>query len=175
MHYWKIVLGSFAALSSHAVILMLLHLQNNSHWWLLWAWRRGRNYTHFSTRERGFVPLSTAIATSENNIDQHIYKEVLWYLFYSVHENRRRLWQGNHDNTPVQTILNIEQFLIKRNIAMLELKGVNKGSFWRRGRHQYDCDDECAKVLGKILPVVHGGVAGKDENLLEFNFKGLEQ
>ena len=58
-------------------------------------------------------------------INQHVYKEILRRLLYSVREKRRELWKNNswllhHDNAPAHNARSIRQFLAEKNIAVLE-------------------------------------------------------
>ena len=58
-------------------------------------------------------------------ISQQVYKDILRLLLRSVHEKRWELWQDkswllHHDNAPAHNALSIQQFLAKKNIAVLE-------------------------------------------------------
>ena len=58
-------------------------------------------------------------------INQQVYKEILWLLLRSVHEERRELgqdksWLLHYDNAPAHNALSIRQFLAEKNIAVLE-------------------------------------------------------
>ena len=58
-------------------------------------------------------------------IYQHVYKNILRRLMYSVRETRRELWETrswllHHDNAPAHNALGIREFLAKSNIAVLE-------------------------------------------------------
>ena len=75
----------------------------------------------FDTREivhMEFLPQS-------QTVNQHVYKEILRRLLRSVREKRRELWQDNawllhQDNAPVHNALSIRQFLVKRNVTVLD-------------------------------------------------------
>ena len=118
-------------------------------------------------------------------INQHVYKEILRCLLCSVLKKRRELWQDNswllhHDNAPAHNALNIRQFLVEKNIAMLEqlpyspdlapcdfflfpkLKGVVKGTRFPDVEAIKRAVTTAAENPGRILPEVHGGVAEKD-------------
>ena len=72
---------------------------------------------------RGIVP--TEFMPQGHTINQHIYRDVLRHLMWSVREKRRELyekksWLLRHGNTPVHNALSIHEFLAKNNIAVLE-------------------------------------------------------
>ena len=59
------------------------------------------------------------------NINQHVYKNILRRLMRSVWEKRRELWETrswllHHDNAPAHNALGILKFFAKNNIAALE-------------------------------------------------------
>ena len=98
-------------------------------------------------------------------VNQHVYKEILRRLLRSVSEKRHELWQDNawllhQDNAPAHNALSIRQFLVERNVAVLDhppyssdlapcdfflfskLKEVIKGArFSRYGSNQEGRDD----------------------------------
>ena len=58
-------------------------------------------------------------------INQHVYKNILRCLIYSVREKTRKLWETrswllHHDNAPAHNALGIREFLAKNKIAVLE-------------------------------------------------------
>ena len=58
-------------------------------------------------------------------INQHVYKNILRRLMHSVREKRRELWETrswlfHHDNAPAHNALEIQEFLAKNKIAILE-------------------------------------------------------
>ena len=80
-----------------------------------------RNETFFDVRgmeHYEFLPQG-------QTVNNHVYKEILQRLLYSVREKRRYLWGSNtwllhHDNAPAHTALSIWKFLADKNLSVLE-------------------------------------------------------
>src|SRR5580692_1661011 len=72
---------------------------------------------------RGIVHME--FLPQRQTINQHVYKDILKRLLRAVREKRQGLWQNkswllHHDNAPAHNALSVRQFLVDKNITVLE-------------------------------------------------------